>query len=340
MKMKKFLTILLALVIATSMTAFVACNNKGDDPVSTDSQKPSGDDPAVVKYTVTFVVDGETYETVQVERNSTVSAPETDPEKEGYTFIGWKGYTEAMKIKSDRTFTAQFEKAMDGLPTATDFQTAGSAKNGDYQVGVYEATKTTEAIEIDGVLDDCYLDATPIAITETAEGSNQAKGFAYVMWDASYIYVFVVVNDTNVATYGTGERWLSDSVEIVLDTYNKASGKTQNYGDGYRGGDYVGEGQFRINAGDQSVASGLHWMFDNGEIEKIGASRIVEGEGYTAEFKIGWGSFTAKADSQVAIAMLINNGANGNRTGVVGLEAGQIDAFQWAGVLSKLNLVD
>lgn len=339
MKMKKLLTVLLALVIATSMTAFVACNKKGDDPASTDNQKPSGDDPSVVKYTVTFVVDGETYKTVQVERNATVSAPETDPEKEGYTFVGWGGYRETMKIKKDYTFTAQFEKAMNGLPVETVFQTAGSAKNGDHQVDVYEATKRTETIEIDGVLDDSYLDATPIAIVETAEGSNQANGFAYVMWDASYLYVFVVVNDTSVATYGTGDRWLSDSVEIVLDTYNKASSKTQNYGDSYRGGEYIGEGQFRINAGEQSIASGLHWMWD-ANVEREGASRIVDGEGYTAEFKIGWGSFTAKANSQIAIAMLINNGANHERTGVVGLEAAQIDAFQWAGVLSKLNLVD
>ena len=42
----------------------------------------------------------------------------------------------------------------------------------------------------------------------------------------------------------------------------------------------------------------------------------------------------------LAVAILINDGANGNRTAVTGIEAGQIHAFEWAGVLSKLNLVD
>ncbi len=349
MKVKKILIALLVVIMVMSMVMFVACDQTPEVPDQGNNQPSGGENnnkpsnPDTPKFTVKFMVDGEVYHEVEVERNATVAAPEDDPVKEGYTFVGWKGYSASQKIKSDKTFSAEFQKEMNGIPTAEDFQTPDTVSVGsDYQVNVYEASKTSEAIDIDGVLDDAYLDATPIEIAARADGSDSAKGFAYIVWDSEYLYVFVVVNDSDVALYGTGDRWLSDSVELVLDTYNKASGKTQNYGDGYRGGDYCGEGQFRINAGDASVASGLHWMWDNGDIEKKGASRVIEGEGYTAEFKIAWGSFQSKAKSgeQVAIALLINNGASGNRSGVVGLEAGQIDAFQWAGVLSKLNLVD
>ncbi len=360
MKAKKVLITCLALVFAMTMFAMAACKtsagtnsgsgnivNSADSGQSSNGGNSAGGNSgnsATVTYTATFKVDGEVYYTFTGERNSVVEAPAEDPVKEGYTFVGWSGYSANYKLKSNKTFVAQFQKAMNGLPTATEFQTPDTATLPDeYEVNVYEAKKTTATIDIDGVLDDAYLEATPIEIAVKADqgGTVDATGFAYIIWDASYLYVYVTVNDTNVVSYTSGDRWLSDSVELVLDTWNKPSGKTQNYGDSYRGGDYQGEGQFRINPGESSVASGLHWMFDDGNVEKKGASRIIEGEGYTAEYKISWASFgSATAGKQVAFAILINDGVAGNRSGVTAIEAGHIDAFQWAGVLSKLNLVD
>ena len=52
----------------------------------------------VNQYTLTYLVDGEEYKTLQVDYKATIT-PEPDPEKEGYTFSGWKGLPETMPAK-------------------------------------------------------------------------------------------------------------------------------------------------------------------------------------------------------------------------------------------------
>ena len=39
-----------------------------------------------------------------------------DPEKSGYDFVGWDGYTTGMTVTSDHTFTAMFEKSYIPFP--------------------------------------------------------------------------------------------------------------------------------------------------------------------------------------------------------------------------------
>lgn len=211
-----------------------------------------------------------------------------------------------------------------------------------YTVTSFEGEKTTAAIEIDGVLDDAYLEATAIEILEINEGETDVTGFVYIIWDENYIYAYVVVNDTNVSrNKDAGQPWLFDSVEFVLDTWNNPSGQQQNYGEAYRPADYVGEGQFRVNAGENTLSGSL-WMYDNTDIEKKGASRIINGEGYTAEYKIEWGTFQSNAavGEQVAFAVVVNDGEDLTRDAIVSTDYDQNHAYEWAGVLSKLNLVD
>ena len=57
-------------------------------------------------YTITYVVDGETYKTVKVAFGSKIT-PETAPEKEGYKFSGWSEMPETMPAK-DVTVTGSF----------------------------------------------------------------------------------------------------------------------------------------------------------------------------------------------------------------------------------------
>ncbi|MBQ8051972.1 MAG: InlB B-repeat-containing protein [Bacteroidaceae bacterium] len=56
-------------------------------------------------YTVTYVIDGETLSTEQVEEGGTVSLPEA-PEKEGYTFSGWTGVPD--QVTDDVTITGSY----------------------------------------------------------------------------------------------------------------------------------------------------------------------------------------------------------------------------------------
>ena len=61
---------------------------------------------SVNTYTLTYMVDGETYKTDEVEYGASIT-PEVDPEKEGYTFSGWSEIPESMPAK-DVTVTGCF----------------------------------------------------------------------------------------------------------------------------------------------------------------------------------------------------------------------------------------
>ena len=69
-------------------------------------------------YTVTWDVDG-TVTTISCLYGSTITKPE-DPVKSGYTFTGWKGYTDGMTMPAeDVTFTAQWSRKSSGTVTPT-----------------------------------------------------------------------------------------------------------------------------------------------------------------------------------------------------------------------------
>ena len=63
----------------------------------------------VNKYTATFVVDGVTVQSGEVEFGATISKP-ADPEKTGYTFKGWAPAVPETMPASDKNFTATWSK--------------------------------------------------------------------------------------------------------------------------------------------------------------------------------------------------------------------------------------
>lgn len=66
----------------------------------------------VIKYNLTYIVDGEEYKTVEIEYGAEIT-PEAGPEKEGYTFTGWNEIPETMPAH-DVTVTGSFEKIILG----------------------------------------------------------------------------------------------------------------------------------------------------------------------------------------------------------------------------------
>ena len=70
---------------------------------------------AALASTATFVVDGETYATVEFDGESRITPPAA-PEKEGYLFAGWsmndgaKAYKESTKLSGDTEIVARFLK--------------------------------------------------------------------------------------------------------------------------------------------------------------------------------------------------------------------------------------
>ena len=63
---------------------------------------------ALKTYTVAWNVDGTITEETYT-HGETINLP-TEPEKDGYRFEGWNGYTEGMKATEDKTFAAEFAK--------------------------------------------------------------------------------------------------------------------------------------------------------------------------------------------------------------------------------------
>lgn len=212
----------------------------------------------------------------------------------------------------------------------------------------YTATRvlSTESIELDGQLDAAYEDATPFEVATINSGATDTTATVYAVWTNNYLYLFVDVHDANVDTDRENERpEASDSVEIYIDTWNKALVDEQYWGEGYRPNDYIGEGLFRIGAGQQQIRSGFHYMYDQHCATAVSA--LTE-TGYTAEFRIDCTGFKAqfptaedKLGEQIAIAVRVNDSdANTlNAKGVVCTNADQSNAFFDIGSLDMMTLV-
>lgn len=310
--MKKILSVLIALAIVLALPALSACSGKNGDQKATDA--PDVKTGAVVT------------DAVKTPEPQPTNAPDHTAE----------AATDAAPTEAAPTEAPETEK-----PQQVKYQSPGSITMGDgTEHEVYQAKKTGAAVVVDGVMDDAYKAVDAIDISAVIDGSSGVDADAYFIWDAEYLYLFVDVHDDDANEYSSGDRWNSDSVELVLDTYNKADKLDQHYGEEYRGM-YVGEGQFRVNCGGSEL-SGMHWMMDNPDVVKEAVS-VVTNDGYTAEFKIGWASFGenggAQAGKQVAFAICINDG-NGSRSGVVSIESDMIHAWEWAGALARLDLAE
>ena len=77
-------------------TNIIESGEEGDEPQTTDP----------VSYKLTYVVDGTTYKTYDIEPGATI-APEAEPTKEGYTFSGWSEIPQTMP-DHDVTVTGSF----------------------------------------------------------------------------------------------------------------------------------------------------------------------------------------------------------------------------------------
>ena len=215
------------------------------------------------------------------------------------------------------------------------------------------ATKTDKVIGVaDGVKDDAYSDAKQIQISHVAwenENSSPATANMYLLWDSSFLYVFVeVIDDTH---YGYQEgTWLElrDALEMIVDLYHNTS-YTGGYGGDYRGTKMC-EGYYKIAAGVGvasvgSTVQGTHWMWDDGATRDAGsfASALTE-TGYTVEYKIGLGkdaNIYMIAEREIGIGVKIYDKHANDKDGSITVLEGKNDAqHEKPGNLSSIKLVD
>lgn len=116
MMKKKLMTALLG--VALFALTLGACGGK-----TSNSTKDSSSDSSTVitkKYTVAFEVDGVRYKTLKVEEGTTINETIQDPEKDGYSFVGWTLNNELVDLSNyvvtmDVTFVAKFKEASNEL---------------------------------------------------------------------------------------------------------------------------------------------------------------------------------------------------------------------------------
>ena len=153
---------------------------------------------AAEMYTVTFVVDGEIYDTVSVEYGEVIALPET-PTKEGHTFSGWSEMPETMPaedITIEGTFTVNHYTVtyvVDGEVYATDSIAYGNeiilidepTKEGHTFSGWSEMPETmpAEDITIEGSFAVNYYTVTYIVDGEVYATETVAYGSEIVLRD-------------------------------------------------------------------------------------------------------------------------------------------------------------
>ena len=132
-------------------------------------------------YTVTFTVEGESYEIVGVKSGQTVSAPNVNPLKEDYIFSGWKRNGETVtfpitEISSDITITGSF------ISNLIFYAPLSSSKS---------TAETGQALTVNGgVIPHGSVNGVPCAQFNGTSyiTSNQTEGFVanYQPWSVSF----------------------------------------------------------------------------------------------------------------------------------------------------------
>ena len=167
----------------------------------------------------------------------------------------------------------------------------------------YTATKITSGLgTADGVKDEAYNSSKPIlvsAVTHDNGNLNPATANMYLLWDASYLYIFAEVNDSKHYEYKS-DTWLEhrDAFEVMLDLYHKADYWLGGYGGEYRdewygSGAKMCEGLYKIAAGVENATvdttiQGTCWMWDDQKNNGSYYSKLTD-TGYTVEMKISVG---------------------------------------------------
>ena len=210
---------------------------------------------------------------------------------------------------------------------------------------LWKANKTSENITVDGQKDAAYDYTYEIEIKTVSEGKPLATGKAYIMWDDSYLYLFVEVTDADVTTEQRGEPYKNDSVELWISTCRTLP-TSGAWGDANRPyHDYCGEGGFRVVSCNNNL-SGQHWMYDWADGVSRQTAAVITETGYNVEMKIGWSTFAEvenKAGEMINIVLNINdnNGQKNNaRDGVMSTNVKGVLAWDAVNVLDDLLLVD
>ena len=302
MKIKK-------LAIALLLLPLVGCKNNNHP------SRQEEDDPPYVEetYTIRFYSDDELIKQVDdAKYGEYIDIPEITSSVSGRELIGWSDISkkefQAGKVKvyeTDADYYAIWTEVLDPARK------------------LFSAVKTSDEITIDGNKDEKYNAAPIVDInvkTLVESGDPAAIGKASVLWDDSYLYVYVDVTDGDVNLSTSSHPEQNDSVELWISTCQSSPTSETTWGESNRPySAYCGEGLFRMGAG-AIEPTGFHWMFDNKSLVGREIVSKLKEHGYTVEYKIGWGTFGQREDKENQIIdfnININDRGTSGRKGMV-----------------------
>ena len=157
-----------------------------------------------------------------------------------------------------------------------------------------------KSIRLDAIKDAAYDDAEEIVIDTLSATSTLPEGrtaiadaVAYVVYDSEYIWVFVEVNDTTLATKAAGplqSSYKEDSIELVFDFANKGEDKANESPyqsrlthEGYISARIGQKGTTLQGTYEQGSTNPVSWL-DGFALHTTDAAGNVTG--YNCEFKV------------------------------------------------------
>ena len=167
-------------------------------------------------YVITYVVDGETYKTYEIEEGAVIT-PEAEPSKDGYTFSGWSEIPATMPA-NDVTITGTFTK-MDSRMTidGINYETVPFSEHlvvvaeGDYG-SVLEVPETIT-----------YGNETWTVMGLKDGALDQCENLAAVIWEPSTVFnarvsnpnLLLYVKDKSYASFGVNNVIVNGTAESI-----------------------------------------------------------------------------------------------------------------------------
>lgn len=160
---------------------------------------------------------------------------------------------------------------------------------------------------IDGELDDLWLQTEKQDVALWCEDFNSdyetdTTGTLRVMWDESFLYVFVEVDKKGMDVYPGDASWSSlsntDNVLVVM-----SQGLFEDYEDVANGAN-PDAGCFRCTAG--GLINGLGLMYSDVEDTYTAAAKITSASTYQCEFAIPWNDFKPTENFEIGMEIQLN----------------------------------
>ena len=151
----------------------------------------------------------------------------------------------------------------------------------------YNVAHTNTAIELDGAVDQAYLNSDKVEIKNLVVGeSSETNGYAYMAYDKDYLYIAVYVSDS---TDDGANDYVALTIDWLYDAELFATGAS-NYKKPahwtapslYLG--YSQAGRVLGNSGNTWHA----WMFPGGIKPEVAYAAVENSTDYIVEWKIEW----------------------------------------------------